>query len=77
MIHAVKSILGLTEDPYDIGCRAVRDDGTICENEPIGRSGDGRIEYCDRHVPSEASTYGRIGSVEFYIPEEDKLIQKD
>lgn len=77
LVYILKKKLGLkTADRTDIGCRAVKPEGQICGNDVLGQSNDGKIQFCSRHAPSDAVPYGRFESIEFYIPEEDIVIEK-
>lgn len=61
------------------GCRAVvnEESGELCGDTVYGRDSSGRVRYCREHIPSEAVPYGRIGTVTFYIPEDDEFVERE
>lgn len=86
LIDRLKTAFGGEEDKTDIGCRVVVSDDEggveVCGNDVYGTGCvDGhKIEYCleaDAHVPSNATPWnsGLIGTLDFYIPEEDEIIE--
>lgn len=79
ILKDLKRFVGLSPSSsiHDIGCRAIKNNGDICGADPMGQSNSGRIQYCSSHAPSGAVPYGRMGSIEYYIPEEDRIIEKD
>jgi len=63
----------------DLGCQAIVDKNPniqICGNKTIGQMC--RVGYCSKHTPSgSAPGLVRMSMVEFYCPNENKIIQKE
>lgn len=77
MFEAVKEKLGFDDDTDK--CRAIVDEEPmeLCGEDAWGWTLDGNIQYCEKHMPSEAHhQYIRGEPVTFFIPETGERVTK-